>query len=122
MHVYINVFLTCVGSDFERYVVQKFQHLEIKLSIVTEYQKRILNQMSNKVQPEEQEKIDIFQDLPLKNENELQAMEIKLSNNAFYRNEMVNIITLTLKSFLLIRIIIYDCSLRIADPKLILFY
>ncbi|TGZ49354.1 hypothetical protein DBV15_12305, partial [Temnothorax longispinosus] len=60
-------------SDFERYVVQKFQHIET---------------MSNTVQPEEeQKKIDIFQDLLLKNENNLQAMERKLGNNASYQNE-----------------------------------
>lgn len=81
-----------VGSDFERYVVQKFQHLEMKLSYVIKQQKQIVDKISNTVQPEEeQEKIDIFQNLPLKNENELQAMEIKLGNNASYRNEMVSI-------------------------------
>lgn len=81
-----------VGSDFERYVVQKFQHLEMKLSYVIKQQKQIVDKMCNTVQPEEeQEKIDIFQNLPLKNENELQAMEIKLGNNASYRNEMVSI-------------------------------
>lgn len=89
-----------VGSDFERYVVQKFQHLEMKLSYVIKQQKQIVDKMCNTVQPEEeQEKIDIFQNLPLKNENELQAMEIKLGNNASYRNEMVNITTSILKSF-----------------------
>ncbi|GAB1867924.1 DUF4806 domain-containing protein [Camponotus japonicus] len=78
-----------LGSDFERYVVQKFQHLEIKISNVAKRQKQILDKISNTIQPEEeQEKIDIFQELPLKNENELQAMEIKL-NNASYRNEMI---------------------------------
>lgn len=83
-----------VGSDFERYVVQKFQHLEMKLSYVIKQQKQIVDKMCNTVQPEEeQEKIDIFQNLPLKNENELQAMEIKLGNNASYRNEMVSITT-----------------------------
>lgn len=89
-----------VGSDFERYVVQKFQHLEMKLSYVIKQQKQIVDKISNTVQQEEeQEKIDIFQNLPLKNENELQAMEIKLGNNASYRNEMVNITTSILKSF-----------------------
>lgn len=89
-----------VGSDFERYVVQKFQHLEMKLSYVIKQQKQIVDKMCNTVQPEEeQEKIDIFQNLPLKNENELQAMEIKLGNNASYRNEMVSITTSILKSF-----------------------
>ncbi|KMQ84781.1 hypothetical protein RF55_17133 [Lasius niger] len=46
--------------------------------------------MSNTAQPEEnEEKIDFFQDLPLKNENELRAVEIKLGNNTSYRNEMI---------------------------------
>lgn len=72
----------------------------MKLSYVIKQQKQIVDKMSNTVQPEEeQEKIDIFQNLPLKNENELQAMEIKLGNNASYRNEMVSITTSILKSF-----------------------
>lgn len=39
---------------------------------------------------EENTEIDIFQDLPLKNETDLQAMESKLINDVIYRNEMVS--------------------------------
>ncbi|XP_036141754.1 uncharacterized protein LOC118645214 [Monomorium pharaonis] len=79
-----------VGSDFERYVIQKFQHLEMKISNVAKRLKQILDKISNTIQPDkEQEKINIFQDLPLKNENELQAIEIKLGNDAFYGGVVV---------------------------------
>lgn len=74
--------------------------MEIKISNIAKRQKQILDKICNTIQPEEeQEKIDIFQDIPLKNENELQAMERKLGNNTSYRNEMVNKTTSTLKSF-----------------------
>jgi len=47
--------------------------------------------------------------------------EIKLGNNTSYRNEMVNItLHFNITKFLFKRTIVYDCSLRIADPKLIL--
>jgi len=53
----------------------------------------------------------------LRNKN---AMEIKLDNNASYWNEMVNITTTHIKKlFFKRRTIVYDCSLRIANPKLI---
>lgn len=45
--------------------------------------------------PEEQERIDIFQDLPIKNKNELDTMEAKLGTDILYRNEMVNILYIT---------------------------
>lgn len=71
----------------------------MKISNIAKRQKQILDKICNTIQPdEEQEKIDIFQDIPLKNENELQAMEIKLGNDASYRNEMVNKTTSALKS------------------------
>jgi len=80
-----------VGSDFERHVIQKFQHLELKLSNVQKQIKKILDKLCDTVREEEEEKIDIFQYLPLKDERELEAMESKLTDVSF-RNEMVNIL------------------------------
>jgi len=81
-----------VGSDFERHVVQKFQHLELKISNVQKQIKKVLDKLCDTVQVEEEEKIDIFQHLPLKDEKELEAIESKLIDVSF-RNEMVNITT-----------------------------
>jgi len=85
-----------VGSDFERHVIQKFQHLELKISNVQKQIKQILNKISDTVRVEEEEKIDIFQHLPLKDKKELEAIESKLIDVSF-RNEMVNITTSILK-------------------------
>lgn len=38
----------------------------------------------------EREKTEIFQDLPLKDEDSLEVMETKLKNDLSYRNEMVS--------------------------------
>lgn len=66
--------------------------MEMKISNVTKLVNKVLNKLSNTTLPEEErEKIDIFQDLPVKNKNELEAIETKLANDESYRNEMVNI-------------------------------
>lgn len=78
-------------SDFERYVLKKFQHLEIKINYIAKQQKQILNKISHATSvqiEEEQEKIDVFQDLPLRNRDDLQIMENKLDSE-HYRNEMI---------------------------------
>lgn len=68
------------------------QHMEMKISNVTKLVDKVLNKLSNTTLPEgEQEKIDIFQNLPIKNKNELEAIETKLANDESYRKEMVNI-------------------------------
>jgi len=79
------------GPDFERYVVQKLHHLELKISQdISNLGKRILEKITNNtVEPQEKDNIDIFQDLPLKDENGLETMERKLGNNLAYRKEMV---------------------------------
>lgn len=65
--------------------------MESKLNSIKKSQKHILKKSSIDIlQTEEKEKIDIFQDLPLKDENDLQAMETKLKNDSFYRNQMVS--------------------------------
>ncbi|XP_011705162.1 PREDICTED: uncharacterized protein LOC105460418 [Wasmannia auropunctata] len=90
-------------SDFERYVVQKFLHLDIKISNIAKQQNWILNKLSHAVslqlEEEQDEKIDVFQDLPLKNRDQLQTMENKL-NNERYRNKMISISISILNFFL----------------------
>jgi len=39
---------------------------------------------------EEREEIDIFQDFPLKEQQNLEVMETKLQNDISYRNQMVS--------------------------------
>lgn len=64
----------------------------MKISNVTKLVNKVLNKFSNTTLPEEErKKIDIFQDLSVKNKNELEAIETKLANDESYRNEMVNI-------------------------------
>ncbi|XP_025263009.1 uncharacterized protein LOC105254747 isoform X3 [Camponotus floridanus] len=55
------------GFDFERYIIKKFQHLELKMSNNLKLTQKILEKVSNTAQiaEEAQEKIDIFQHLPL---------------------------------------------------------
>lgn len=79
------------SKNFERFVIRKLLDLESKLNSIKKNQKLILEKVSiSTFQTEEKERIDIFQDLPLKDENDLEAMEIKLKNDSFFQNEMVN--------------------------------
>lgn len=43
------------------------------------------------VEMEEKENIDVFESLPLKDDNDLKLVETKLKNNSSYRNQMVRI-------------------------------
>ncbi|XP_011700857.1 PREDICTED: uncharacterized protein LOC105457719 [Wasmannia auropunctata] len=87
------MYFECVlRSDFERFIVKKLQHMEIKMSNLAKQLKQILQKIphANSVQvtAEAEQKIDIFQDLPLRNRDDLQIMENKL-NDEHYRNEMI---------------------------------
>lgn len=83
------------SQNFQRYVIRKLIDLESKLNCIKKSQKLILEKLSIGIfQTEEQEKIDIFQDLPLKNENDLEVMETKLKNDLFYRNQMIKQLSL----------------------------
>lgn len=76
---------------FQRFVIHKLISLELKINSIERSQKLILEKVSIRTfDTEEKEIIDIFQDLPLKNEDDLQSMETKLSNNTLYRNQMVS--------------------------------
>ncbi|CAL1685185.1 unnamed protein product [Lasius platythorax] len=82
------------SENFQRFVIQKLINLELKMNRIETNQKLILQKLSTTTsvgtfETEEEEKIDIFQDLSLRDENDLQAMEIKLKNDSFYRNQMI---------------------------------
>lgn len=62
-----------------------------KMKIINTNQKLILEKLSLSSNLEmEQRQIDIFMDLPLKDENSLQLVETKLKHDLFYQNEMVS--------------------------------
>jgi len=46
------------------------------------------------VEVEEKDNIDIYQDLPLKDDAVVQLMETKLKNDSCYRNQMVSLMSL----------------------------
>lgn len=57
------------------------------------HQKLILQKLSVVTfNTDERDVIDIFQDLPLKDQNDLAAMETKLNNDSIYRKHMVSCI------------------------------
>lgn len=64
------------------------------MNLIHTKQKLILEKFSNNTfereEKEEREKIDIFQHLPLKDNQDLIAMEAKLKNDVAYRNQMVS--------------------------------
>lgn len=67
----------------------------MKINIIETNQKLILQKLlvTDTVCSEEKDDIDIFQDLPLKAEKELEAVETKLSNDLKYRKHMVSYIS-----------------------------
>lgn len=67
----------------------------MKLNRLEDNQRTVLDKLSilkSKTQQEDKEKIDIFAKLPLKDENSLTIMEIKLKSDSCYRNEMVSLL------------------------------
>jgi len=109
------MFFKCVVEfNFERFVIQKFQHLEIKISNIQKQMEQVLYKLCKSTQEEQKigEEFDIFQHLPLKDENDLEALEFKLGDVS-YRHKMVNIITFILKSISLRER--YNCSLKIGN-------
>ncbi|XP_011858464.1 PREDICTED: uncharacterized protein LOC105556021 [Vollenhovia emeryi] len=60
----------------------------MKLNIIQRYEKFNLQRQPVYMDTEENQ-VDIFQNLPLKNENELEAMEKKLNDDSTYRKHMI---------------------------------
>lgn len=59
------------------------------MNIIQGYEKSISQKLSVSTVGSE-EKEDIFQNLPIKNENELEVIETKLNNDSTYRKHMVS--------------------------------
>lgn len=69
------------------------------MNIIQGHQKSISQKLSvNTVDSEEKE--DIFQNLPIKNENELEVIETKLNNDSTYKKHMVIILLFLYKLIL----------------------
>lgn len=96
-HIF-NIFLTSYifhlyidPENYQRFVVGKIINLELKINSMHRQQKLIFEKVSSvNFKEDEEENIDIFQDLPLKNQNDVQAMEIKLLDDKIYRSQMVS--------------------------------
>jgi len=72
-------------------LLKKLIKLDLKTITVEKHVKLIAwKKVPQNTALEQKQIIDIFQDLPLKNMNNLELMEQKLSSNVFYQNEMIN--------------------------------
>ncbi|XP_029659538.1 uncharacterized protein LOC115233334 [Formica exsecta] len=76
------------SENFRRFVIRKLITLEMKMNIIQRYQKVIVQKQSVGILDSEEKEVDIFQNLSLKNENELEAIETKLNNDSTYRKYM----------------------------------
>ncbi|XP_029675888.1 uncharacterized protein LOC115243221 isoform X2 [Formica exsecta] len=77
-------------ENFQRFVVGKLINLELKINSIERNQKQIIEKLPiTDFKENEDENIDIFQDLPLKNKNDVEAMETKLINDKIYRSQMI---------------------------------
>lgn len=63
----------------------------MKLDSIQRKQKLIVENLPIVNIEERENVVDIFQDLPLRNENDLQAMEAKLIADDVYRRQMVSV-------------------------------
>ncbi|XP_036139933.1 uncharacterized protein LOC105834898 isoform X3 [Monomorium pharaonis] len=75
-------------KNFQRFVVGKIINLEIAMNDVKRNVKLILEKLSLDV-TKEKENIDTLKDFPLKEQKDLDTVELKLQNNSDYRDEMM---------------------------------
>lgn len=89
-------FITYVTEtdNFQRFVIQKLVAFELKLNAIERHQKLFAEKLPI-TNHEEKDDIDVLQDLPLQNENDLQVLETKLKNNEVYRNQLVSLLLLS---------------------------
>ncbi|XP_029157731.1 uncharacterized protein LOC114930159 isoform X2 [Nylanderia fulva] len=88
-------------DNFQEIVIRELSNLELKIDnisqkmeVINTYQKLILDKLSfSSTLDVEQSEIDVFEDLPLKDEYSLQLMEEKLKNDLSYRNQMIKQLT-----------------------------
>lgn len=86
-------YFQCVieSENFQRFMIRKMINLELKCNKI---EKLILQKVAtSNVEEEDKENIDIFENLPLKDENNLKLMETKLKNDSSYRNQMVRLMS-----------------------------
>jgi len=73
----------------------KFTNLDTKINEIKNKIDIILKNLQKiaicNVEVEEKDNIDVYQDLPLKDEASVQLMETKLNNDSRYRNQMVSL-------------------------------
>lgn len=84
------------SDNFQRFIIRKLNNLEMKINQIENNMnanhKVILQKLAiSNVEMEEKENIDVFEDLPLKDEVNLILMETKLKNDSWYRNQMVSL-------------------------------
>ncbi|XP_029155634.1 MATH and LRR domain-containing protein PFE0570w-like isoform X2 [Nylanderia fulva] len=77
-------------KNFKRFFIGKLIHFKLKMNSMERNQKLILRKLSTEnFETEQKELNDINKDLPLKDENSLNVLEIKISTDVLYRNEMI---------------------------------
>lgn len=95
---FFNILYFIGMENLQKFVIRKLTNLELKINnisqkvkVINTNQKLILEKLSvSSTLDMEQRKIDVFEDLPLKDENSLQLVEEKLKNDSSYRNQMVS--------------------------------
>jgi len=95
---FFNILYFIGMENFQKFVIRKLTNLELKINNISQKvkvihtnQKLILEKLSvSSTLDMEQREIDVFEDLPLKDENSLQLVEEKLKNDSSYRNQMVS--------------------------------
>lgn len=83
------------SENFEQFVIRQLIDMEFKMNSIHARQELILEKLSIRtLEAEDGETLDIFQDLPLKDNQDLMNMEVKLKNDLVYRNQMVSPISM----------------------------
>lgn len=92
-YIFMNIFYSCRIRKFPAFcIIRKLINIESKINNMYGKQKLILQKASIGTFEitDERENIDIFQDLPLKNSQDIETMETKLKNDLSYKNQMVS--------------------------------
>ncbi|XP_025161627.1 uncharacterized protein LOC105190412 [Harpegnathos saltator] len=80
----------CQGTEnFHRFVVETLISLKMKVNAVDRNVKLLLHKRSVPTIDTEEGEDDIFQNLPVKSDNELEVIETKLKNDSTYRKNMI---------------------------------
>ncbi|XP_025269013.1 uncharacterized protein LOC112639407 [Camponotus floridanus] len=80
-------------KNFRRFVVGKLISLELKNNSIERHLKLIIEKLPITNFEEKENVVDIFQDLPLQNKNDLDVIEAKLINDKSYRSQMIKQLT-----------------------------